>query len=108
MRGRRNPQIAMLAFVDLQDSPYYPEMQIVCSNPALDETLLDCNHDDYFNTNPTAGNYLTSYWNPANNQFLTGAEAPPPPTVIPPPPDNSWYGGGGKHKKKKHKKHRRH
>jgi len=39
-----------------QDSPYYPEMQIVCPYPALDETLLDCNHDDYFNTNPAAGN----------------------------------------------------
>jgi hypothetical protein len=37
--------------------------------------LLDCGHNDYFNTNPTSG-YLTSHWNPAKNAFLLANVAP--------------------------------
>jgi hypothetical protein len=45
-------------------------VRIVCGNQAQDN-LLDCNHDDYFNTNPPAGSYLATHWNTANNRFLT-------------------------------------
>ena len=32
--------------------------------------LYDCNHDDYFHTNPTGNNYLVSHWNVANHPVL--------------------------------------
>ena len=30
----------------------------------------DCNHDDYFSTNPTGANYLVTHWNTANHPVL--------------------------------------
>ncbi|MGG8406734.1 zinc-dependent metalloprotease family protein, partial [Streptomyces sp. 12297] len=51
------------------DSPYYPQMRNVCTNRAA-ENVLDCNHDDYFHTNPRPGSYLATHWNIADNQFL--------------------------------------
>ncbi|MEA2716688.1 MAG: hypothetical protein QOI99_1005 [Actinomycetota bacterium] len=55
-------------------------MTQVC--PAANERLLDCNHDDYFNTSPVAGSYLATHWNVANSAFL----APVDPGTTPPPP----------------------
>jgi hypothetical protein len=34
------------------------------------ELRLDCNHDDYFSTDPKAGSYLAENWNIAQNEFL--------------------------------------
>jgi hypothetical protein len=58
--------------------------------PAADERLLDCNGDDYFNTSPPAGTWLSTHWNVANSAFLApsnpGGPAPPPtttPTTVP-------------------------
>jgi hypothetical protein len=45
-----------------------------CSAPH--ERLLDCNHDDYFHTDPPGGTYLSRSWNVAQSSFLT-AEGPP-------------------------------
>ena len=53
-------------------------MRFDCPDAALDATLLGCNHDDYFNTDPASGDYLATHWNPANNRFLTNAPEPPP------------------------------
>jgi hypothetical protein len=50
-----------------------------CPNQARDTTLFDCNHNDYYHTNPNPGSYLASYWNPAGNRFLLGSAAPAAP-----------------------------
>lgn len=52
------------------DSPNFPAMQIVCLPQATNENILDCGHDDYFHTDPPAGNYLASHWNSADSGFL--------------------------------------
>ena len=43
-------------------------MRSVCA--ATQEQLLDCNGDDYFNTAPAAGSFLTDHWNTARSSFL--------------------------------------
>jgi hypothetical protein len=58
------------------DEPYFPTMEIVCSSS--EEALLDCNDDDYFNTNPPVGSYLDAHWNVADSVFLT-SDAPTAP-----------------------------
>ncbi len=40
-----------------------------CTDRAHDNRL-DCNHDDYYNTNPSPGSYLATNYNVADNLFL--------------------------------------
>jgi hypothetical protein len=62
---------------------------IRCTNPSH-EQRLDCNHDDYYHTNPPAGSYLANNFNVADNLFLIrgpgGPTTPPPTTTRPPNP----------------------
>ncbi|MFB9450233.1 ricin-type beta-trefoil lectin domain protein [Dactylosporangium vinaceum] len=62
-------------------------MQFKCGTEKGDKShdvRLDCNHDDYYNTNPSPGSYLANNWNVANNQFLiAGGATTPPPTPTP-------------------------
>ncbi|MEU0664288.1 RICIN domain-containing protein [Streptomyces lavendulocolor] len=70
------------------DSPYYPRMRSICQDGAY-ESRLDCNHDDYFHTNPRPGSYLATHWNIADSQFLlrnrgtTQPDPTPTPTGTP-------------------------
>ncbi|MEV4115530.1 ricin-type beta-trefoil lectin domain protein [Nonomuraea sp. NPDC049695] len=52
-----------------------------CTNQSHDR-LLDCGHEDYYNTNPPAGSYLATYYNVADNLFLIkgGGTSQPPAT----------------------------
>jgi hypothetical protein len=67
------------------DSPNFPQMQIKCAD-RNNNNRLDCNHDDYYSTNPPAGSYLADHFNVADNVFLIqgpsdgGGGPTPPPT----------------------------
>lgn len=55
-------------------------MTIACGN-GEHEMILDCNHNDYFHTNPPRRSYLASHWNTANNQFLVASTPTCNPTL---------------------------
>jgi hypothetical protein len=56
--------------------------KVKCANKAHDQRL-DCNHDDYFNTNPSPGSYLYKHWNVADNQFLINTDGVSTPGATP-------------------------
>lgn len=57
-----------------------------CRN-IVDQYLLDCNNDDYFNANPAPGSYLATHWNLFNSHYLVTNKTPAPdPSDTTPPP----------------------
>ena len=58
-------------------------MQTICPDSARN-AVFDCQHDDYFHTNPPPGSYLATHWNTANNRFLIGEPAIPGSDQSPP------------------------
>lgn len=66
------------------DWPHHPAVTVLCPETA-NESRLDCNHDDYFHTDPPADSYLASHWNVANSEFLitrAGPTSPPAVTLL--------------------------
>jgi hypothetical protein len=63
------------------DAPFFPAMSYIC--PSGNRYRIDCNHDDYFHTNPEADSYLATHWNVANSKFLAAVEEEhhQPPTI---------------------------
>ncbi|WP_250008915.1 RICIN domain-containing protein [Actinoplanes sp. M2I2] len=55
---------------DLLCGPDRSGKKVRTACPKKHETRLDCNHDDYFNTNPKPGSYLDENWNVAKSEFL--------------------------------------
>ncbi len=41
-----------------------------CPDLSAQSRRWDCNHDDYFHTDPAPGSYLATHWNLANSLFL--------------------------------------
>ncbi len=71
------------------DTPNRPTLRYLC-NDTTHENRFDCNHDDYYSTNPTAGTYLATHWNTANSSFLIASNtvtttAGPTPSASPAP-----------------------
>jgi hypothetical protein len=87
-----------------QDGPYSPPLRQDCPGILNNTRLLDCGHQDYYNTDPSAGSYLATHWNPASSVFLIGAAQPAPPPPSPPPPPTDDTPLPDKHKKDKHHK----
>jgi len=78
------------------------EYDVMCYQDATDTVLrfpcaaqshdmrLDCNHDDYYHTNPSPGSYLAKEYNVADNLFLIkGTGATPAPSASPTPTTSS-------------------
>jgi len=54
-------------------------VQDICTGMQHD---IDCNNDDYFNTDPAPGSYLATHWNTASSPFLeTVPRLADPPTL---------------------------
>lgn len=72
------------------DLPNYPSMRQIC--PTSHEALLDCNGDDYFNTAPRAGTFLSGSpgLNTADSTFVADRDGELP-MFLPPAP--SGYRG---------------
>lgn len=56
---------------------YGDDTTVVCQEKDQDR-LMDCNHDDYFHTNPPADNYLATHWNTADSDWLIKSDTPDP------------------------------
>ena len=67
-------------------------LRYVC--PATHEVLLDCGNDDYYSTNPPAGNWLSSHWNSANSAWL--ARGPAAGTTTSTVAGSAWFSDGTK------------
>jgi hypothetical protein len=50
-------------------------MRTACA--AAQEQLLDCGHEDYFNTRPAPSSFLARHWNTARSSFLDSVLTPP-------------------------------
>jgi hypothetical protein len=71
-----------------------PDVVLTYPCPQTHASLFDCNHDDYFSTQPAPGGWLSSHWNTANSSFLEIVPAPPPPLPVGDGPGATTAGQG--------------
>jgi protein involved in polysaccharide export with SLBB domain len=57
----------VMCYDDSEDSRF--PLRFECPDYSHNQRL-DCNHDDYFSTNPPPGSYLATHWNIANSSWL--------------------------------------
>jgi len=86
-RGHCYDQSDVMCYDDGSGNP----MQSICPGRVW---YYDCNNDDYFSTNPPAGNYLASHWNTATSRYVMLAPSVALPAVAAlPAMSNRAYGG---------------
>lgn len=86
-----------LCYADAEPGVFKPDgtatsLQFLC--PATHEVLLDCGNDDYYSTNPPAGNWLATHWNSANSAWL--ARTPAAGTTTSTVAGSAWFSNGTK------------
>jgi hypothetical protein len=71
--GHCRDEYDVMCYEDPKGLPPYPpdsaSGQYRCADAAHDRRF-DCNHDDYFHTDPPADSYLATSWNAADSPFL--------------------------------------
>ena len=94
-KGHCTDESDRLCYADGEPGIFKPNgsataLQFVC--PGSHEVLLDCGNDDYFSTNPPAGNWLATHWNTANSAWL--AKTPPAGTTTSTVAGSAWFSDG--------------
>ena len=85
--GHCSDEWDLLCYDDDAGGPFRTSVR--CPSTANDRRL-DCNHDDYFSTDPAPGSYLATHWNAADSRYLDDGPAVVPSPGDDPPPNDAF------------------